>query len=345
MKIQAVTSLLILVGSCATLSHTEKLENIKSNIVFFDTDIINKYANTITAEELNAHVYQFSSDEFQGRRAGEAGHMKAADFIKDYYFKENIPSPLGPENYYQFVDGDFFPEPQNSSPNVLAFIEGTTFPDEILIITGHSDHEGFTDDIIYNGADDNGSGTAAMLEMAQAFNMAKLEGHGPKRSILFLHLTGEEIDLTGSKYYTQHPIFPLENTVANLNIDMIGRIDEAHQDNPNYIYLIGSDRLSTELHFISEKANETFTKLNLDYRLNSDSDPNQYYTRSDHYSFAQKGVPVIFYFNGTHEDYHEPTDTAEKINYPLLSQRTKLIFTTAWYLANNDERLQVDLDS
>ncbi len=258
---------------------------------------------------------------------------------------EGVASPLGTDNYYQNVPESFFNDGIKSSPNVIAYIKGSEYPEEVLIISAHSDHEGYTEDAIYNGADDNGSGTAALLEMAQAFKKAEREGLAPKRSIVFLHLTGEEVNLTGSRYYIEHPIFPLHNTIANLNIDMIGRVDDSHENNPNYIYVIGSDRLSTELHYISESANENFTQLELDYRLNSDSDPNQYYSRSDHYNFAQNGIPVIFYFSGTHDDYHEPTDTAEKINYPLLQKRTKLIFTTAWYIANNEKRIKVDLDS
>ncbi|WP_425075145.1 M28 family metallopeptidase [Psychroserpens sp. S379A] len=345
MKALIVASALTLVGSCATLSHTEKLQNIKDSIVFTDAEMINNYANTITSKELTDHVYRFSSDDFKGRRAGEPGHHKAANYLKNFYIEEGIASPLGNDNYYQNVPESFFDDGIKTSPNVIAYIKGSVFPDEVLIISGHSDHEGFTDDVIYNGADDNGSGTAAILEMAQAFKKAERDGFPPKRSIVFLHLTGEEVGLIGSRYYTTHPIFPLHNTIANLNIDMIGRVDESHEDNPNYIYLIGSDRLSTELHYVSESANKNFTKLELDYRLNSDSDPNHYYSRSDHYNFAQKGVPVIFYFNGTHDDYHKPTDTAEKINYPLLKKRTQLIFTTAWYLANNEKRIEVDKDA
>lgn len=345
MKVLIVASALSLVGSCATLSHTEKLQNIKDSIVFSDSNTITNYANTITSDELQTHVYEFSDDKYQGRKSGEPGHHKASNYLKNYYLSENIPSPLGTDNYYQIVPESFFKDGIKSSPNVIAFIKGSEYPDEVLIISAHSDHEGYTEDAIYNGADDNGSGTAALLEMAQAFKKAKNEGFPPKRSIVFLHLTGEELNLTGSRYYSEHPIFPLQKTVANLNIDMIGRVDDTHEDNPNYIYLIGSDRLSTELHYISESANENFTNLELDYRLNSDSDPNQYYSRSDHYHFANKGIPVIFYFSGTHEDYHEPTDTAEKINYPLLEKRTRLIFTTAWYIANNEKRISVDKDS
>ena len=187
-------------------------------------------------------------------------------------------------------------------------------------------------------------GTVALLEMAQAFNNAKKEGHGPKRSILFLHTTAEEIGLQGSQYYTENPIFPLENTITNLNIDMIGRVDKRHlsEQNENYIYLIGSDRLSTELHYISEAVNSTFYNLDLDYKYNDKDDQNRYYYRSDHYNFAKHNIPVIFYFNGEHEDYHQVTDTPDKINYPLLEKRTRLIFSTAWQLANQENPIEAD---
>lgn len=343
MKFYLIALSLTLVGSCATLRHTEKIDLLKERIVFEDSQTVSTYLNTINKEELKEHVYAFSADEFQGRRAGEPGHHKASKFIKDYYIKEQIPSPLG-SKYYQYIPESYFTEGIKNSQNVIAYIEGSEFPEEVIIISAHSDHEGYTDTEIFNGADDNGSGTAAVMEMAQAFKKADLEGHGPKRSIVFLHLTGEEVGLNGSRYYTQHPVFSMKNTIANLNIDMIGRVDDAHHSNENYVYVIGADRLSTELHYISEAANSQFTNLELDYKLNSENDPNRYYYRSDHYNFAQKGVPVIFYFNGEHEDYHEPTDTPEKINYALLEKRTKLIFATAWYLANSENRISVDQD-
>jgi len=342
MKVLLVASALSLVGSCATLSHTEKLQKIQDNIVFDEKSIIEKYANTITRDELMSHVYEFSSDEFKGRKAGETGHHKASKYLKDYYIDQDIASPLGNDNYYQHIPESYYLDDFKSSQNVIAFIKGSEIPEEVLIISAHSDHEGFNEEGIFNGADDNGSGTAAVLEMAQAFKIAQSQGYAPKRSIAFLHLTGEEIGLIGSRYYVEHPIFALNQTIADLNIDMIGRVDDAHQDNPNYLYIIGADRLSTELHYISEAANNNFTNLELDYKLNNDNDPNQYYSRSDHYNFAKKGIPVIFYFNGTHEDYHEITDTPDKINYPLLEKRTKLIFATAWYLANAEHRIVVD---
>ena len=161
---------------------------------------------------------------------------------------------------------------------------------------------------------------------------------------MFLHVTGEELGLFGSRYYAdEDPIFPLINTVANLNIDMIGRVDPKHEESgKNYLYLIGSDKLSKELHNLSEDVNKKYFNLEFDYTYNEDDDPNRFYYRSDHYNFAKNNIPVIFYFNGTHADYHRPSDTPDKINYAFLETRTKLIFYTAWELANRDERVKLD---
>ncbi|MGD1947712.1 MAG: M28 family peptidase [Croceivirga sp.] len=233
---------------------------------------------------------------------------------------------------------------QIDSENVVAIIKGTEKPDEYLVISSHLDHIGVNKDgQINNGADDDGSGTVAMLEIAQAFKMAADEGVGPNRSIIFLHVTGEEKGLLGSKYYTDYnPLVPLKNTIANLNIDMIGRIDPKRQGDRNYIYLIGSDKLSTELHELSETVNSTYTNLELDYKYNDENDPNRFYYRSDHYNFAKNNIPIIFYFNGTHPDYHQPGDTADKINYDLLQKRSQLIFHTAWEVANREKTVSVD---
>lgn len=233
---------------------------------------------------------------------------------------------------------------QISSENVVAFIEGTDKPNEILVISAHLDHEGIKNGEIYNGADDDGSGTVAILEIAEAFREAEKAGHGPKRSILFLHVTGEEKGLLGSRYYTDYdPIFPLENTIANLNIDMIGRTDPKRKEGDrNYVYLIGSDKLSTDLHNISEEVNKKYCNIELDYTFNDDNDPNRFYYRSDHYNFAKNNIPVIFYFNGTHDDYHRPSDTADKIEYDLLENRARLVFYTAWEIANRANKPAVD---
>jgi Zn-dependent M28 family amino/carboxypeptidase len=229
--------------------------------------------------------------------------------------------------------------------NVLGFIEGSDLKDELIVITAHYDHLGDKGGKVFNGADDNGTGTVALLEIAEAFALAKESGNGPRRSILIMPVSAEEKGLLGSEYYADNPVFRLENTVANLNIDMIGRVDEAHKGEQNYVYVIGADRLSQELHDINAWANETYVGIDLDYTFNAADDPNRFYYRSDHYNFAKNNIPSVFYFSGVHEDYHEETDTFEKIEFDRLLDRTKLVFFTAWHVANRDERLQLNTDA
>ena len=228
--------------------------------------------------------------------------------------------------------------------NVLGFIEGSdpVLKNEIVVVSAHYDHLGKRGESIYHGADDNGSGSSSLLAIARAFTEAKKKGQGSRRSILCLSMTGEEKGLLGSKYYVTYPIFPLNKTVADVNIDMVGRVDEKYEKNPNYIYVIGADKLSSDLHNINEAMNKTYTHLTLDYTYNDENDPNRYYYRSDHYNFAEKGIPAIFYFNGTHDDYHQPSDTIDKINFEKMSTIAQLAFYTAWEIANRDERLKID---
>ena len=236
-------------------------------------------------------------------------------------------------------------EEKTESSNVLGFLEGTDKKDEVLIVSSHYDHIGISPNgQINNGANDDGSGTVSVLEVAQAFAQAKAAGKGPRRSILFLTVSGEEKGLLGSEYYADmNPIIPLDKTVGDLNIDMVGRVDDLHQGkSDNYIYVIGSDKLSSELHKISEAANQKYTKMELDYKYNDPQDPERIYYRSDHYNFAKHQIPIIFYFNGLHADYHQPTDDVEKIDFKLAERSARLVFYTAWDIANRDQRLVVD---
>ncbi|MDW5290644.1 M28 family metallopeptidase [Formosa sp. PL04] len=333
-----------MIASCAKTKDSTETEDIVESISILDSSLVRQYANTITTSELKGHLEIYASDEFEGRRTGTRGQKKAAEYLKQYYIKEQISSPINDTVYFQQIPASYLPENIGDSENVLAFIEGSEKPEEIVIISAHLDHVGIIDGEIYNGADDDGSGTVAVLEIAQAFKKAELNGYPPKRSVLFLHITGEEIGLYGSRFYSEHPIFPLENTIADLNIDMIGRVDDKHIDNPNYVYLIGSDRLSEDLHYTSEKVNDTYFNLELDYTFNALDDENQFYYRSDHYNFAKHNIPVIFYFNGTHADYHKATDTVDKINFKMLQKRAQFVFATAWQLANQPNRPEINTD-
>lgn len=237
--------------------------------------------------------------------------------------------------------------------NVLGFLEGSDpkLKNEVLVVTGHYDHIGLVrdpnaKDKVNNGADDDGSGTTGVLMLAEAFSKAKKAGNGPKRSILFMTVCGEEKGLLGSEWYSEHPVFAVENTIANLNTDMIGRIGEEYlgkPDSANYVYSIGSFKLSTDLGKLSEKVNDTYTKLKLDYKFDDPKDPQRIYYRSDHYNFAKLGIPIIFYYDGMLEqDYHQPGDEISKINFDLLVKRAHLIYYTAWELANMPNRPVVD---
>ncbi|HLF20631.1 MAG TPA: M28 family peptidase, partial [Bacteroidota bacterium] len=227
------------------------------------------------------------------------------------------------------------------SENVVGFLEGSdaNLKGEVVVFTAHYDHLGVgSDGAIYHGADDDGSGTSTVLEIAEAFVKNPVK---PRRSILFMTVAGEEKGLLGSRYYVTHPIFPLEKTIANLNTDMIGRIDKKHQDlnEVNYTYVIGSDKISTELDSLLKVANAESEDLALDYTFNDERDPNQFYRRSDHFNFARNGIPVVFFFTGVHADYHRPTDTVDKIMFGKMERIARLIFYTGWKVADFDRML------
>ena len=315
---------------------------IAAHLGFAQMETAKSYAETIQEQDLKELLYVYASDYFQGRETGTLGQKRAVTFLREFYQNRNIKAAQGTQDYFQPMELTIKGQ-AIATENVVAIIEGKSKPEEYIVISSHLDHEGIKNGEIYNGADDDGSGTVALLEIAEAFQAAAAEGNGPARSIIFLHVSGEEKGLLGSRYYTENPLYPLANTVANLNIDMVGRTDPKRESkNRNYVYLIGTDRLSTELHQISEQANDATIKMDLDYTYNAADDPNRFYFRSDHYNFAKNNIPVIFYFNGTHADYHKPTDTVEKIEYDLLAQRAQLVFYTAWQLANRENRIMVD---
>ncbi len=294
--------------------------------------------------------FDYMKDNDSGRmEIAESGNSEFYSFFIDQELAQTLLPSIASQDNSQSIEATVSLNFQSAndkiaSENVAAIIKGSEKPNEYLIISSHLDHIGITgENEINNGADDDGSGTVALLEIAEAFKNAADAGNGPKRSVVFLHVTGEEKGLLGSQYYTDvDPIFPLSQTVADLNIDMIGRIDPNRKGERNYVYLIGSDKLSTELHELSEEVNNKYTNIELDYTYNDENDPNRFYYRSDHYNFAKNNIPIIFYFNGTHDDYHRPSDTPDKINYDLLENRARLVFYTAWEVANRPGRVVAD---
>ncbi|MBW7674448.1 M28 family metallopeptidase [Chryseobacterium chendengshani] len=299
----------------------------------------------IKLEDLKKNLYVIASDEMGGRDTGSPGQKKAGEYMINFYKGLGISFPKSLGSYYQKVPAEYMQKRGGSnlpdSENILAFIEGSEKPEEIIVISAHYDHVGTQNGVVYNGADDDGSGTVAVMEIAKAFQSAKKSGNGPKRSILFLHVTGEEHGLFGSEYYSDNPVFPLANTVVDLNIDMIGR-DDPENRGKQYVYVIGSEMLSSELKVINEAANKRTVNLELNYKYDDPKDPQRLYYRSDHYNFAKNNIPVAFYFDGIHEDYHKSTDDVEKIDFSMLQKRTQLVFATAWELANRDARIVVD---
>ena len=231
-----------------------------------------------------------------------------------------------------------------NSKNVIGAIKGKTKPFEYVFVTCHYDHLGIIDGKIYNGADDDGSGTAAVLEIARVLSEFKTQNIIADRTIVFLANSGEEKGLLGSLYFTENSLYPLNKVNLDLNIDMIGRADPNYSGNKNnYVYLIGDDKLSSQLVGLIDTINTGFTKLELDRKYNDPNDPDRLYYRSDHYNFASKGVPVLFFFGGLHEDYHKPTDKIDKIDFKLLKLRTQLILLTAWKAATNNNSLVRDI--
>jgi Zn-dependent M28 family amino/carboxypeptidase len=299
-----------------------------------------QHIQLLDTTELKAHIYWLADDALEGREAGKRGQRKSAHYLRDYYRKLGMQPLFANQSYFQpfiLANGD-------TTENVAAFLPGNgKLAKENIIITAHYDHIGIKNGVIYNGADDNASGTAALMELAQAFQRAyQTDSQTPRRSIIFFHTTAEEKGLIGSAHYVKVPPLPLNQTIANLNMDMIGRFDQRHANQPDYVYLIGANRLSKEFDLIIRAANDTCCKLALDYTLNSPNHPEKLYYRSDHYTFIRKGIPAVFIFTGLPDDYHKPTDDAAKIDYSLTLKITQLVFTTAWHLVHKPQRLSLD---
>jgi Zn-dependent M28 family amino/carboxypeptidase len=258
------------------------------------------------------------------------------------------------------INNDYEPVRTQLTSNVVAVVEGSDPPLKSTYVAfgAHYDHVGYADgeltktenglrrngapgrvtagaeeDRIWNGADDDGSGTVTLMGLARAF----AQGPKPKRSLLFVWHTGEERGRWGSLYYVDHPTVPLDRIVAQLNVDMIGRNRDDKASESNTTYLVGSDRISTELDTIVQAANQSLARpLKLDYELNDPSDPESVYTRSDHYSYAARGIPIVFFTNALHPDYHANTDEVSKIEFDKMARIGDLIYATAWRVANLD---------
>lgn len=239
------------------------------------------------------------------------------------------------------------------SQNVVGILEGSdaVLKTEYVAIGAHYDHVGMNPNLagadkIYNGADDNGSGTVSVMAMAEAMS----KGARPKRSVLFIWHAGEEKGLWGSEYFTDKPTVPIGSIITQLNIDMIGRAQQNGDENAKNkllpkqgeVFLIGSKLMSTDLGEVSEATNKAFLNLSFNYKYDDPNDPERYFYRSDHFNYAKKGIPIIFYMDGDHADYHRVTDSIEKIDFPHMEKVARTIMATGWELANRATRPKVD---
>lgn len=285
--------------------------------------------------QLQKYLYVLASDSLEGRCTATEGQKKAAVYLANEMEKCGLKmianDTFGNPSWFQtwpFVKrfGDtkkYMPH----SENVIGLLPATVQNNEYLVISAHYDHLGIIKDSIYNGADDNGTGTAAVLEMMR---MMSGEMKLREKNVLFIFFSGEEKGLLGSKFFSENPVVPMESIICNLNIDMVGRADSAHALDSHFVYVIGSDRIAPQLDSLVQLANAKGPKpLNLDYKYNDPEDPQRLYQRSDHYNFAKHGIPVAFFFSGLHPDYHRPSDDIEHINFELLHHRMMLVYRVA----------------
>jgi hypothetical protein len=327
--------------------------------------MFNAYGKQDAAQKNGAIAVLIIQKNFPRKDISHKGNMYLSAFKKvvrpnTFYISEKIAKAIMGDDYAATANGNAQQKTytanikvqfdkmtaQLQSSDVLGYLEGSDLKDQLVVISAHYDHLGKRDTVIYYGADDDGSGTVSILELAEAFAKAKTAGKGPRRSILFLANSGEEKGLWGSEFYSDHPVYDLSKTTVDLNIDMIGRIDDSRKkgDSTNYVYVVGDDKLSSDLKVISEGVNKKYVKMELDYKFNDPKDPERIYYRSDHFNFARKGVPIIFYYDGMLDrDYHKPTDTPDKIDYTLMAKRAKLVFFTAWEMANRNDMLKRDI--
>lgn len=325
-------------GAIALLVINLKMDNITALHANLKTSNISypRTKNSAAAKVPVVTVAPYVIKNIFGRKAAELiAYAEAGIPLKDFNAEKKEKAKLVYKRKKELT----------SASNVIGYIEGSDLKNEYVFLTAHYDHLGIKGNEIYYGADDDGSGTASVIAMAQAFAKAKRQGYGPRRTLVFMTVSGEEEGLWGSEYYADHPVFPLDSTSVDLNTDMIGRIDPARNygDSMNYVYVIGNDKISTDLTPLSTSVNKKYTHLELDYKFNAPDDPERIFYRSDHYNFAKNGIPILFFFDGIHKDYHKPTDTVDKINFDLMEKRARFIFLTAWSMANRNAMLKRDL--
>ncbi|GIV25557.1 MAG: peptidase M28 [Bacteroidia bacterium] len=319
-----------------------------------DTARLRSLYDQASESEALAHLGFLASDAMQGRDAGTPFEKVAATYLIVQHQRWGN-APLLPNGYvhaFPLLSPKKDPPPTSkpqsrkrkaapSTPppsydtlqawNVLAIRRGTVHPTQYVILSAHYDHLGTSEKgQVYNGADDNGSGTAVLLEAARLLSQLP----PPRRSIVFFHTAAEEKGLLGAFRFVRDSLLPIDSVLAVINTDMLGRRDKEHQDEPLHLYAIGSDRATPRLRQLHEAVNALCCGWKFDYRYDDPNDPQKLFTRSDHYAFARKGVPAVFYFGGLHDDYHRPSDDVDKIEPDRLRRSAALMAALAWTLAN-----------
>ncbi|MDR1198656.1 MAG: M28 family peptidase [Prevotellaceae bacterium] len=288
-----------------------------------------KYSVKINKNDLEEIVTALCSPEFEGRRFGSVGNQKAMEYIASEFKKRNISKSNG--NLYE----QFFKDDNKYGINVMGIVEGYLYPDENIIVTCHYDGLGMADSTLFPGADDNATGVAALIEIAEAFSAAAISNVRPKRSVIFIAFDAGKHQMTGSKIYSKYPVKPVEKTQILLNMDMLGRDDcGLTEDESNYVFLLCHEQVSPFLQQINDSINSVHTHLKTEYDFYRNQQIfDLFYPTSDHYNFTGK-VPAVFYTGGINADVHSPNDTPDKISYTTLRNRALLVFYTAWIYAN-----------
>jgi len=291
---------------------------------------LENYAAGILQRELRQHVEILASDSLQGREAGTPGGWMAGDYIASRFEEYKLKPAFG-DTYFQYIDT------LSDARNVIAIIEGADNKQEAVVISAHYDHHGFYHYAVYGGADDNASGVAALLSIAKAMSAMQQEGYKPKRTVIFIAFDSKELNMKGSQYYVEHPIVPLKQTLACLNMDMLGRIDTPPAADTNYLLIVGADKHKSNLKVITDFVN--FNKkmnLDIDYTFyGSKAFSDMFYRISDQYNFGKNKIPVLYFTSGMHDDLWKPSDKPHRLSYPVLQKRTQFIFYTLWWVAND----------
>lgn len=301
--------------------------------------ISDEYALQIRVDGLYDYVDAFTHPRFEGRRTGTKGGLLAAEFIENELQLIGLERPFNGGYMQPFVANGV------KGVNVMGMIEGTKLSDEVVILMAHYDYLGSSSEgIIYPGAEDNASGVAALLEIAKTFMKAKQKGFEPVRTILFAFFDGNKADLAGATYYMNHPLFTPDKTVIGINMDMIGRSDGYAENYDDYVFILGTDRISSEPRRVIDSLNDASIQITADYNFyNSQTVFDLFYPMSEHYVFEKKVIPVLYFTSGITGDIHSVGDVMSKFHFPTFMRRTRLIFQTAWYYAMQGVWPQLDL--